>query len=116
MYLQQHEFIDDFVPNQRLLLHAEIKLPGDALLEFRIQPLVKGETELQILSRFLPKGLYGICYWYALYPFHHWLFGGMLRSIAKRINRNITEGPIHFKSSEYAGCYLSPEAKNGDTV
>jgi len=51
-------------------------LPGDALLEFRIIPINRTETELHILSRFLPTGLGGIIYWYSLYPFHHWLFRG----------------------------------------
>ena len=100
----------------RLLLHAEMKLPGDALLEFRIQPVTREETELQILSRFLPKGLYGIGYWYALYPFHHWLFGGMLKAIAATTNREITEGPVHFKSNEYEGCYLSPDLKQEESA
>lgn len=86
-------------PNLRLLLHAEMKLPGDALLEFRIKSVSESETELQILSRFLPTGLWGITYWYILYPFHHWLFGGMLRHIAKAINKQITHGPVSFMSS-----------------
>jgi uncharacterized protein YbjT (DUF2867 family) len=85
--------------NLRLLLQAEMKLPGDALLEFRIKPISENHTELQILSRFLPTGLWGILYWYSLYPFHHWLFGGMLRHIAKVINKEITHGPVSFKSS-----------------
>jgi uncharacterized protein YbjT (DUF2867 family) len=89
-------------PPHRLLLHAEMKLPGDALLEFRIKDMENGETELQVLSRFLPRGLYGILYWYGLYPFHHWLFGGMLRAIAKTINCRITDGPMHFDSAKYA--------------
>lgn len=89
----------EVVPNQRLLLHAEMKLPGDALLEFRIKSLNKNRTELQIISRFLPTGLGGIFYWYSLYPFHHWLFGGMLKSMAKSINREIIQEPTPFKTA-----------------
>ena len=90
-------------PNNRLLLHAEMKLPGDALLEFRIKPIKKNETELQILSRFLPTGLGGILYWYSLYPFHHWLFHGMLKAMANSIHRTIVQEPTAFKSSQESG-------------
>jgi hypothetical protein len=50
----------------RLVLVAEMKLPGQATLEFRIDALWDGKTELQQLSRFLPKYLLGILYWYSL--------------------------------------------------
>ena len=90
-------------PNSRLLLHAEMKLPGDALLEFRINPIHKNETELQVLSRFLPTGLWGIIYWYSLYPFHHWLFRGMLTAMANSIHRIIIQEPTVFKSSDESG-------------
>ena len=87
-------------PESRLLLHAEMKLPGDALLEFRIKSRRGNETELQIISRFLPTGLWGILYWYGLYPFHHWLFKGMLKAMAKSINREIRQPPTAFKSAD----------------
>ena len=57
-------------PQQRLLLVAEMKTPGEALLEFQLTPLANGQVELQMLSRFLPRELFGILYWYVLYPFH----------------------------------------------
>ena len=53
-------------PGERLLLLAEMKVPGEALLEFRLQPLDGGNTELRQTARFLPKGLGGILYWYGL--------------------------------------------------
>ena len=37
-------------------------------------------VELKMVSRFLPRGLAGILYWYALLPTHRWLFEGMLRA------------------------------------
>jgi len=49
-------------PPQRLLLVAEMKTPGEALLEFQITSLADGQVELQMLSRFLPRGLFGIFY------------------------------------------------------
>ncbi len=70
----------------RLLLVAEMKTPGEALLEFKITPQADGMAELSMLSRFLPKGLFGIIYWYVLYPFHQLIFHGMLQSIAKYID------------------------------
>jgi uncharacterized protein YbjT (DUF2867 family) len=66
----------------RLLLLAEMKTPGEALLEISIHRRTGGECELQQKSRFLPRGLWGFLYWYALYPFHQWIFRGMLRELA----------------------------------
>jgi uncharacterized protein YbjT (DUF2867 family) len=70
-------------PPVRLLLHAEMKLPGDGLLEFSLRPLGRNETELIMTVQYLPGGLAGLIYWYALYPFHDIVFRGMLRNIAK---------------------------------
>lgn len=80
----------------RLLLVAEMKTPGEALLEFQITPCGNGQVELQMLSRFLPRGLFGILYWYGLYPFHEWIFYGMLKAIAEYINRPISRKPERF--------------------
>ncbi|GAO29527.1 SDR family oxidoreductase [Geofilum rubicundum] len=63
----------------RLLLYAEMKLPGEAWLEFKID-------EHQILTQtatFRPLGLYGRLYWYAVLPFHALLFNGLLKRIAR---------------------------------
>ena len=83
----------DVIPRRRLLLAAEMKTPGEALLEFQINPLADGQVELQMRSRFLPKGLLGMVYWSVLYPFHQWIFYGMLKSIARVIQRPIIAGP-----------------------
>ena len=83
-------------PPNRLVLLAEMKMPGEATLEFRMVPTAEGETELQQISTFLPRGLYGIGYWWAFYPFHVWLFRGMLRSIAERVGKPVVEGPDSF--------------------
>ena len=63
---------------KRLLLFAEMKLPGDAWLEFRIEG-----TTLHQTATFRPKGLWGRIYWYSLVPFHYFIFKGMIRNIAK---------------------------------
>jgi uncharacterized protein YbjT (DUF2867 family) len=79
-----------------LLLLSEMKLPGEAILEFKIIPLPGEETELRQLSRFVPRGFPGLLYWYVLYPAHQWLFRGMLRAIARAIRKPVTRGPQRF--------------------
>ncbi len=62
----------------RLLLFAEMKLPGEAWLEFRI----KGDG-LQQTATFRPLGLLGRLYWFAVWPFHGFIFKGMLRRLCE---------------------------------
>ena len=93
---------------RRLLLVAEMKMPGDALLEIQITPIGSDQVELQMLSRFLPKGMFGLLYWYGLYPFHQWIFFGMLKAIAKSINRPIIRGPERFTPKLHTYCALPP--------
>ena len=64
---------------KRLLLYAEMRLPGEAWLEFRIDE----ENNLHQIATFRPKGLLGRLYWYSLVPFHFFIFGGMIRNIIK---------------------------------
>jgi uncharacterized protein YbjT (DUF2867 family) len=79
-------------PNRRLLLLAEMKMPGEATLEFRLAA-VDGATELTQTARFLPRGLAGFAYWYALDPFHRHLYPHMLRAIATATGKPIIAGP-----------------------
>jgi hypothetical protein len=92
----------------RLVLVAEMKTPGEALLDFQITPSGTGQVELQMLSRFLPRGLAGILYWYVLYPFHQWIFFGMLKSIAKSIDKPMVSGPERFTPKLHTSCALPP--------
>ena len=80
-------------PGERLLLLAEMKVPGEALLEFRIKPLSGGNSELQQTARFLPKGLGGIIYWYGFDPFHRLLYPRMLAAIARSIGKPLLQAP-----------------------
>lgn len=64
--------------NKRLLLYAEMKLPGEAWLEFKLEG-----TTLYQTATFRPKGILGRVYWYSLVPFHYFIFRGMIRNIAK---------------------------------
>ena len=72
--------------NMRLLLFAEMKLPGEAWLEFKI---VK-DTIFQTAT-FRPKGLWGRVYWYMLSPFHYFIFRGMLRNLSVK-KSSLTNG------------------------
>jgi len=77
---------------RRLLLVAEMKVPGAAVLEFSLQPTANG-TELRQVARFLPHGLLGILYWWGVTPLHGLVFSGMLRGIAKSLGKPILQGP-----------------------
>lgn len=70
-------------PNRSLALRAEMKLPGEALIEFRIEP--KNGTGFTLTQRalFYPRGLFGLLYWYAVAPLHHFVFRGMLLGIER---------------------------------
>lgn len=65
----------------RLLLFAEMKLPGEAWLEFKIV-----QDKLIQTATFRPLGLAGRLYWYAVFPFHGFIFKGMLKKIT---NNNV---------------------------
>ena len=67
---------------QRLLLYAEMKLPGEAWLEFKI--IQKGKKQfLTQTATFRPSGLPGRIHWYLLLPFHFFIFDGMINNIEK---------------------------------
>jgi hypothetical protein len=66
-------------PNRRLLLFAEMKLPGEAWLEFHIDTM----GTLHQTATFRPRGLWGRVYWYAVLPFHGPIFSGMAKQLAQ---------------------------------
>lgn len=67
-----------------LLLRAEMKVPGRAWLQFEAEPIDGGRSRLVQTAFFAPKGLFGLVYWYALYPIHGLIFSGLIRELAKR--------------------------------
>jgi uncharacterized protein YbjT (DUF2867 family) len=72
------------VEEEKLLeLRSEMRLPGIATLEFSLKPR-EGGTILTQTARFRPRGLLGILYWYAVTPFHRFVFKGMLHGIRDR--------------------------------
>ncbi|MGB5983801.1 MAG: DUF2867 domain-containing protein, partial [Desulfobacterales bacterium] len=92
-------------PN-RLLLVMEMMAPGDALLEIRNSLLPEGRVQLEMVSRFLPKGLAGIAYWYGLLPIHDWLFKGLLHTIARKSGGRKTASPQTFPVEAVPECRL----------
>lgn len=73
--------VEEYVPERRLPLFAEMKVPGRAWLEFEVESEGNGSTIRQT-AIFDPIGLWGLVCWYALYPLHTVMFRGMLRRIA----------------------------------
>ncbi|MCO4845123.1 MAG: DUF2867 domain-containing protein [Sulfurovum sp.] len=71
--------VEDLSANERLLLFAQMKVPGKAWLEFKIK-----ENELIQTAYFYPRGLWGRLYWYILTPVHYLVFRNMIRSILKK--------------------------------
>jgi len=86
----------DVEPLRRLLLLAEMKVPGAASLELRLEPVshADGEgTRLSLLTSFRPRGLWGLVYWWSMYPAHGLLFPAMLRNIARAAHARVLAGP-----------------------
>lgn len=99
---------------KRLVLLSEMRVPGEATLEFNLHPLGPSRTELQQLSRFLPKGLFGLLYWYGLYPFHQWIFKGMLKKISRAAKGSILEGPQRFAPGSHHVCAFDAGTREGE--
>lgn len=70
-------------PGRRLLLSAEMKLPGNGWLEFEARPAADGRTTtLRQTASFDPLGLMGLLYWWLSWPAHQWVFAQMVNGIA----------------------------------
>jgi len=80
-------------PGHRLKLVAEMKLPGEAVLELILTECADGTTEVRQCARYKPRGLLGLLYWYSVLPLHNLVFVGMLTGIAKAANVEIVNGP-----------------------
>jgi uncharacterized protein YbjT (DUF2867 family) len=76
--------VEAFEPDRLLRLSAEMKVPGRAWLQFEVAESRTGGTASTISQTaiFDPAGLFGLVYWYALWPFHGLIFGGMLKGLA----------------------------------
>ncbi|QEG24661.1 SDR family oxidoreductase [Mariniblastus fucicola] len=74
--------VEEVVPDKLLRLAAEMRVPGRAWLEFEVTE-EEGKTTVRQTAIFDPVGLFGILYWYSLFPLHEFVFRGMLRNICK---------------------------------
>jgi uncharacterized protein YbjT (DUF2867 family) len=74
--------VESFEPGRLLRLRAEMKVPGRAWLEFEVTEHEAGSRVRQT-AIFDPVGLFGLAYWYALYPLHQLVFAGMLRNVVR---------------------------------
>lgn len=74
--------VESIDPGRMLRLAAEMKLPGRGWLQFEVSDL-EGSSELRLTVEFDPLGLFGLLYWYSVYPFHALVFRGMLRSMVR---------------------------------
>lgn len=92
--------------NQRLVLLAEMKVPGEATLTLEATPFADGTTQLTLLSRFLPLGMAGILYWYGLYPFHEVIFFGMAKAMARATGKEIIGIPERFTPRIAGSCKI----------
>lgn len=74
--------VEEVVPGQLLRMQAEMALPGRAWLQFEVREVPSG-TMIHQTALFDPMGVFGRLYWYAMWPFHQFVFGGTLRSICR---------------------------------
>ena len=80
-----------FERDRHLSLRAEMRLPGEGMLEFRIEPGNNGPCIVRQTALFQPHGLFGLLYWYAMLPFHQLVFHGMLAGIRRDALRIATQ-------------------------
>ncbi len=75
--------VEEVVPDELLRLRAEMRLPGEAWLEWHVAPHGDG-ARLEQWARFHPRGLWGRLYWWSVMPFHRFVFAPLARSIVRR--------------------------------
>jgi uncharacterized protein YbjT (DUF2867 family) len=76
--------VEEVKKDRLMRLRAEMKIPGKAWLQFESTPLRDGKTLLTETAYYAPRGFWGFLYWYAMWPFHAFLFNGLIRRIAGR--------------------------------
>lgn len=79
--------VEALEPGKLLRLRAEMRVPGQAWLEFRITQSPGGLVHLSQRAVFFPKGLFGRAYWWSVIPFHGLVFTGLLKNIIARAER-----------------------------
>jgi hypothetical protein len=106
--LQIHE-------HERLVLLAEMRTPGEAVLEFWTLPAGHGRTRLVLMARFLPRGVLGLLYWYAVYPAHGLVFPRVLSGMARKANLTTISEPRRITDVLSNTCSL-PLSREGEST
>jgi uncharacterized protein YbjT (DUF2867 family) len=106
----------DMNPERNIILLAEMKMPGQALLSFTLEPEAGGETRLSMSSRFLPRGLIGIVYYHVLHRLHEYVMADTFKSISTGVGRPLRFEPRQSPSVRGSECRISPvtERTNGN--
>jgi len=84
--------VEAYRPFELLRLRAEMKLPGEAWLEFETMLRDDGSTTLRQTAFFDPRGAFGFLYWYAVLPFHEFIFGNMASRIVAAAEKDAASG------------------------
>lgn len=87
-YLRVNDVIDfwrveELEPDRKLLLRAEMKLPGRAWLQFTVSPCTSGNS-ISVRAFYQTEGFPGKMYWYVFLPFHHFIFKDLITQIEKK--------------------------------
>jgi hypothetical protein len=75
----------------QMRLRAEMKVPGDAWLQFEVSSSDEGYSSLIQTAYFAPKGLAGFLYWYLLYPIHGLIFSGLIKTLVANIEQRASD-------------------------
>ena len=75
--------VESVEQGKKVTLRAEMKVPGRAWLEFSVEPLGVQRSLFTQTALFYPRGVWGLLYWYAIYPIHILVFRGMARAIVR---------------------------------
>jgi uncharacterized protein YbjT (DUF2867 family) len=84
--------VEEIVDGELLRLRAEMRVPGRAWLDLGIETDHQGRTVFRQRAIYAPRGLLGRAYWWAVWPFHAFIFGGMQRNVAARAEQVTREG------------------------
>ena len=92
--------VEDLEHGRLLRLRAEMKVPGRAWLELRVEPDGSGGSTYCQQAVYAPHGLAGHAYWWSVTPFHSLVFGGMARNIVRAAERLASDGRREDSSTE----------------
>jgi len=85
--------VEAIEPDRLLRLAAEMRVPGRAWLQYEVEPLAEGGSVIRQTALFDPVGLFGLVYWYSLWPLHGYVFSGLLHEIGRRAELEFRESP-----------------------